>query len=642
MTSRHRSLALVAAVALVTASAIALSRRHAESAPDGVADASRPSFAHAFTPGRRLTYEVDYRSEALVESEIERPALGENAPRRDGVLTLSSAFAGTLTAAVVERHDDGSARVLATLRDLEVSVLLSDRAVVLPDATFAPLARGFIVEYGPAGNVRGVEVERDAHPIAVRLASQIVAFLQLVAPRDHGATWETDETDPLGELRARYALVDDAPSHDGGQVIQKLVTRTVAPRTSGALGRLIATGGASGTATLAYEVSPAEGILLEAAGALTTEQVIGDLRVGSDDSTLLVRLTADDRVGIELLREEAHARAAALGKLRPLDPVELRTADRRRENEALLAQIDLAAVVADARAHPPPPQSRDAATYARLLAAAVDASPDGRALLEKAMLEPAIDERTFVPLARAFGEDGSPDAQAALGRVVSGRAKADPGREVALFALGRADAPADATISMLETLSRAADDPHRYAALLALGRAAGQLAATDPARGAPVLDRVLARAEDAPDDAERARVLEAIGNAGSSRAEPALARWSRADVAPVVRRAAVGAYRLVPTRTARDALIAALRDDADPSVRSAALEAVLVRTPDDGIADAVADRLERDPDESVKKPAASRLMTLCRRVERACAHVERLQKAGDEWTRHELAAFRRP
>ncbi|MBX3211601.1 MAG: HEAT repeat domain-containing protein [Labilithrix sp.] len=642
MTPRHRALVLVAAVGLVTAGATLLSRRHAARDPVDVVDASPPSFAHSFTPGRRLTYDVDYRSEALVESTLERPSLGENAPRRDGVLTLSSTFAGTLTTTVLERRPDGSARVLATLRDLEVSVLLADRALPLPDATFAPLARGFFVEYGPAGDVRGLAIEPDAHPIASRLAAQLVTFLQLEAAPGHGATWETDETDPLGGLHARYSLVDDPPSRDGGQLIQKIVARRIAPRTTGALGRLIAAGGTTGAATLAYEVLPAEGILVEAAGALTTEQIIGDLRVGSDDSTLVVRLTADERVAAPLLREEAEERAAALGDLRPLDPTELRAIERRRENEALLARVDLTAVVADARAHPPPPQSRDAATYARILSAAVEASPEGRAHLEKAMLEPAIDERAFVPLARAFGEDGSAGAQAALARVVNGRPKADPGREVALFALGRADAPTGATVALLETLSGAADDPHAFAALLALGRAAGQLAATEPAQGTPVLDRLLARAANAPDDATRARVLEAVGNAGSPRVEPDLARWSAPGAAPPVRRAAIGAYRLIPTATARAALLAALGGDADPSVRSAALEAVLLRRPDDGIADAVADRLEHDPEESVKKPAASRLISLCRRVERACTHVERLRTTGDAWTRHELARFDHP
>ncbi|MBN9163616.1 MAG: hypothetical protein BGO98_00280 [Myxococcales bacterium 68-20] len=642
MTSRHRSLALIFAVGVVTAGAVALSRRADTKPPADLVDAARPSFAYSFTPGRRLTYDVDYRSEALVDGALERSSASENAPRIDSVLTLSSTFAGTLTMTVVERRTDGSARVLATLIDLEVDVVLSDRNVALPDATFAPLARGFFIEYGPSGEVRGIAVEDDANPVAGRLASQILAFLQLQVPRGHGASWETDEKDGLGDLHARYSLVDDAPSRPGGQLIQKLVTRQRAPRTSGALGRLIATGGTAGSATLAYEVSPALGILVEAAGATTTEQVIGDLRVGSDDSTLLVRLTGDEQSDLAELRARVDARAGAVGKLRPLDPVELRAAERRSENEALLARVDVAAIVADARAHPPPPQSREAATYARILSAAVDASPEARALLEKVMLEPAIGERAFVPISRAFGEDGGPESQAALARVIGGRPRSDPGREVALFSLGRADVPTDATITLLERLSNTKEDPHTYAALLALGRAAGQVAAIDPGRGKPVLDRLVARVEPARDDVARAQLLEALGNAGSPLAEPELARWSHADVAPAVRRAAVSAYRLVPTTTARDALVSALAKDADPSVRSAALEAVLLRKPDDGIADAVADRLEHDPEESVKKPAASRLMTLCRRSERACSHIERLAKTGDEWTRHELAAFKRP
>jgi hypothetical protein len=604
-------------------------------------DAARLSFLHAFTPGRRLTYAVDYRSEALVDGALEHVPLGENAPRADSVLTLSSSFGGTLTLAVVERRPDGSALVLATFRDLAVNVVASSRSITLAEDTFAPLARGFLVEYGPNGDVHGIAVEEGAHPVAIRLASQVVAFLQLEAPRDHGATWETDEKDPLGDLHARYTVLDEAPSRGDGQLIQKAVTRRIGPRATGALGRLIATGGSATTATLAYEVSPEHGILFEAAGELTTEHMLGELRVGTDDSTFVVRLERDEQGLAAEVRAQARARAVALGELRPLDPTQLRAEERRAENEALLSRVDFGAVLADARMHPPPPQSRDAATYARLLSAAVETSDLARALLEKTMLDPAVGERAFVPLARAFGEHDSPESQAVLARVVNGRTKEDPGREVALFSLGRANAPSDATIALLEAVAQAKDDPCAYAALLALGRAAGQLAAIEPRRGRPVFERLLARVSAAPDDGTRAKALEAIGNAGSPLAEPELARWRASTVPASVRGAAVSAHRLIPTTSARDALIDALGKDSDAAVRSAALEAVVLRRPDDAIADAVADRLEHDTDESVKKPAASRLMSLCRRNERACTHIERLKREGDEWTRHELASFER-
>jgi hypothetical protein len=637
MASRHRSLILVFLVGLVTTAAIAISRRHVSpSAPLDGGAASKPELVFEFEPGRRLTYDVDYRSEALVDGTLDRATSGENTMRGDTALTLSSDIGGTLTTTVVDRREDGSARVFATLSGLQVSVVLSDRPAPLPAATFEPLARGFFVEYGAAGDLRGIALADDTGPVAARLAAQVLAFLQLQAPRGHGTRWETNEKDALGDLHARYSVLDDAPSHPDGQLIQKLVARSTPTRASGALGRLIAAGATTGDVTIAYEVSPARGILVEAAGATTTEQLIGDLRVGSDDSTFVVRLTREEKADVTELR------ARATGTLRPLDPASVRATERRKENEALLARIDVAAIVADARAHPPAPQSREAATYARILSAAVDASGEGRALLEKTMLEPAIGERAFLPLSRAFGEDGSPEAQAVLVRVIAGRAKADPGREVALFSLGRAETPTDATIAFLETHSSAKDDPHAFAALLAFGRAAGQLAAVDPQRGKPAVERLLARTRAALDDATRVQLLEAIANAGSPLAEPELGRWSGADAPPAVRRAAVSAYRLVPTAGARDALVRFLGKDADPAVRSAALDAVMIRKPDDGIADAVADRLEHDPEESVKKPAASRLMTLCRRNEHACHQIERLQKSGDEWTRHELASFKHP
>lgn len=652
MHDRWRVVVVVILVFFVTTAAILASRRPRN---DGATDAgavvpgTRSEFTHAYVVGRKLTYAIEYRSEGLLDATLaqtaERASLAEQTTKNASVVSLSSEFVGALTLTVVERHDDGSARVLATLTDLEASIVLSDRVVPLDPATFDALGRGFFVDQDAAGDVRGIAVEADTPSVAQRLAAQIVAFLQLKAPAGHGARWETDEKDPLGDLHARYAVVTDAPNRDASPpehaLVEKSFTRRIAPRTSGALGRLIAAGGTAGNATLAYEVSPARGLIVEAAGALTTEQLIGDLQVGSDDSTIVIRLEHEESVDRATIAREADARTKAVAATQPLDPAALRVDDRRRENEALLARLDLPAVVADARAHPPPPQSRDAATYARILAAAVDVSAEGRAHLEGIMREPGVTERTFAPLARAFGENGSPEAQAALVRIIGARPKADPGREVALFSLGRADAPTDATMTFLETLGKS-DDPHAFAALLALGRATGQLTATAPERGKPVLDRLLARVDAAPDDGSRVQALEAIANAGSPLTEIALARWANMSSPPNVRRAAISAHRLIPTTSARDVLVKAMRDDADASVRGAALEAVVLRSPDDVIADAIADRLAHDPAESVKKPAASLLMSACRRSERACAHIERLKIEGDDWTRHELSAFVRP
>ena len=255
---RRRVLILVFAVALVAAAWL---RRPATALTIAPLDASAPSFTHAFAVGRRLVYEVDYRTEALVDGNLQRGPKGEGAPRADNLLTLSSVIGGKLTLTVVERRGDDSARVLATLTELVVDVVVTGRALALPEETFAPLARGFFVDYGPVGDVRGIAVEADTHPIAGRLASQVLAFLQLEAPPGHGDAWEMDEKDPLGELHARYSVLADKPSHDAGQLIQKLVARRGVPRTSGALARLVASGGTLGTSTLAYEVSPARGTL---------------------------------------------------------------------------------------------------------------------------------------------------------------------------------------------------------------------------------------------------------------------------------------------------------------------------------------------------------------------------------------------
>jgi hypothetical protein len=59
MTSRSRVLALVLAAVALVATALAITRR-TEPRSATQPDAARPSFVHAFTPGRRLTFGYDW------------------------------------------------------------------------------------------------------------------------------------------------------------------------------------------------------------------------------------------------------------------------------------------------------------------------------------------------------------------------------------------------------------------------------------------------------------------------------------------------------------------------------------------------------------------------------------------------------
>lgn len=638
---RGRGLVLLAGAAIALgALAVTVGRRPSEApAP---ATLATPVFVHGFVPGRTLSYAIDYRSEGTLDGRFESAPATERAPRLDGVTKVASVFAGTFESTVVEVRGDGSAKAIATLVLTEKTLAVGGRASALPDDTFAPLARGFVVEYGRDGAVRGFAVEAGTHPIVERLASQVLSFFQLVVPNGTtGPTWEVAENDAIGPSRARYAVLSDAPSHADDRLVEKKVVRQEPPRATGALGRLLEAGRGAHEATLAFEVAPGRGIVVEAAGALVTEQILGNRRVGSSDSTVIASLREERRDDVAATVLRVAERERALAPARPIDPAPLREAEQKKRNEDLVASVDLPALVADAIAHPPAAHSRDAATYADILAAVVAVSAEGRAHLERILAHPSTGESAFLPIARAFGTDGSAESQAVLGRIVAARKGPDPAREAAMYALGHAEHPTDATVALLETVSLSVDDPWAYAAHLVLGRVAGQLSFVDPARGGPVVDRLVRRARDAHDDEARTKAIEALGNAGLPRLEPELA-FHRASSAVAVRRAAVAAHRLVPTTTARDALLSALSADPDWSVRLAALDGVLLRPPDDTIADAIADRLEHDEAESVKKPAASHLMSLCPRSRAACAHITRLKTSGDAWTKNELSTFTVP
>lgn len=635
--TKRIGIAAGALVLVAVAGGLAWSRRERSSVerPTEVAPSAPPSFHHAFVPGRHLTYGIDHVSEGLIDGAMEARPVGEGtSPTAFGV---ASSVEGVLDTLVLERRPDGTASVLCTLRDLEIHLVVREKLPV-PSATLAPLARGFVVEFLPDGRVVGLRMPEGASTVASRIAAQMVSFLQLVTePGAAAQSWTTTERDVLGPLEATYRWESDAPTVPGGRIVSKTITRRAPAPTGGALGRLLSAGRTDGRADLAFEISPSRGEITYVAGALATEHVLGDLRVGSEDSTVVLELRAEETLSADDLA--ARVRAIAVGPARPIDPITQAEGDRRVEDERLLSQIDLPSVVADARAHPPAVQSAEAFTYSRILRAAIARGAEHRLRLEAILCEAGAPEHVLSPIVRAFADVGSPEAQASLRTVISRRKKDDPARELALFSLARVDAPTVESLRLLESVATDPADPWRDAALLGLGRAAGQCAAAGDAAGDAILGRLRARAASATDVEARVLALDALGNAAAASSAPVLEEALHAPQ-PSVRAAAARAFRLDPSPAARAILLGAMATDGDGAVRAAAMEAVLLRRPDDGIVDAVAARVETDDDEHVRKPALSRLLSLCRKSKRACAHAERLETTGDDWTRHELAGFR--
>ncbi len=159
----------------------------------------------------------------------------------------------------------------------------------------------------------------------------------------------------------------------------------------------------------------------------------------------------------------------------------------------------------------------------------------------------------------ALGEAGTPQAQAGLGQVLAAPALDAESRSRAAIALGLT---ADPTVDTLDALAQEAtrDDADVSAtATLAEGTAVLHLRGSDGDAAGRQIDALLARFAAATDDDERALVLRALGNTGDLRILPAV-QQGLASADPMVRVAATEALRLVPGDAIDALLLASLRD----------------------------------------------------------------------------------
>ncbi|MDQ3340567.1 MAG: HEAT repeat domain-containing protein [Myxococcota bacterium] len=220
----------------------------------------------------------------------------------------------------------------------------------------------------------------------------------------------------------------------------------------------------------------------------------------------------------------------------------------------------------------------------------------------------------------AMGEAGTPVAQAALGELLASPALVKDARMHAAITLGLTAAPTRDTLRALEESAQGAGDLANTATL-AQGNAAMRMRDDDSSASNQQVDALLARLARATDDDERALVLRALGNTGDPRILDAVSR-SLASANIGVRMAATEALRLV-RGAAADQLVLARFADSASLVRSAAVFAITERdlAP---FAAALSRVVKRDPDIGVRRAivdlAAARLDELRSLVEHVAAN----------------------
>jgi HEAT repeat protein len=467
--------------------------------------------------GTEHVYDVSFAQSARTETA----ASSELAVALDG--TWAVAYAGTDERGLVFRAELRDGRPVVRRGDVDASAAFTDR--LHAPYYFIVTAEGRLIELRFAADLDDI----------TRSTLAALASTFQVSSRSRAASWETVESDSLGDYRARYTrsgqLHRERVAYDrvaGGGVITASIVKTgtdIALRADGWPEHV--------TGTEATRVGTSElGVIVEAKFTMHHRAVARGVTPGWHDGLIA---TAVDATPSRTAQAEADRDLVAGASLADL--------------LAELERID----------------DDHARGYHFLrIAALFRIDPDAARAAGRLVQDGAKPETASIVIG-ALGEAGTPEAQQALYGVL-----AKPGEDGtrAAIALGLTDAPTPATLTALEQAAHS-DSELAATATLAQGNAALRINDDAPGASARLVEALLARLERAQTDEERALVIRALGNTGDVRIMPALDR-ALAGSSMLVRVAATEALRLLPG-TATDTRLLALLGDGNGFVRAAAV-----------------------------------------------------------------------
>ena len=477
----------------------------------------------------------------------------------------------------------------AQLRDAKPSVKRGD--IDASAALGDDLGKPFYFTTTSEGRLISLSFASDVDELARGALANLATTFQ-VSARGASTTWETTESDNIGDYQARYAR-RDADLHRERTAYQRV------------------TGDGVLTATI---VKSGTDVRLRDDGWPATVDGHEVTRVGTQELGVVVDATFS-------LQFVALQRGIEPGSPAGMVTMAIDAASSTaRSTEQEDRQLVDGATLADLLAALGEITDDHARGYQYLrIAALMRLEPDAVRAAQRMILDGAPAETAGV-LIGAMGEAGTPVAQHALGELLATPTLGEEPRTHAAITLGLTAAPTPETLRALDETARGLGDLANTATL-AQGNASLRMYDDDPQAATAQVDALHARLARASDDDERALVLRALGNTGDPRILDAITQ-ALATGSVAVRIAATEALRLV-RGSAADQLLLARCADASGLVRSAAVFAIAERdlAP---FAATLARMVRRDGDIGVRRAivdlAAARLDELRAVVEHVAAN----------------------
>lgn len=433
----------------------------------------------------------------------------------------------------------------------------------------------FYIQLDRHGRFERVKAASDSYEFVERLWQSLAATMQFVeAPHPKAKSWNTIETDTVGEFAARYEMLGPQEYSK-----QKMHYR------SAAAGKQLSVAYSIDHSRSTFQFS--KGGVLEALHHDERLDVRNAPVLGTMQTTTHMSLTRlQDRRVAQFLAE--WLKEARLAKIEPKSESPSTILDRARTQN--MAWPDILAHFRRLKAlESSSEDDENLLGRARIaLKATLRLEPKYVEIAEQGVLERGPLAREFL---NALRDAGTSEATAALARLARNDTLPASERFRVTTALSVTKA---ATAESLKTLRELRAIPElREQATYGVGSAIRHLSqAGDPAAGSGI-NYLLNELGQSKSEYEGRALLEALGNAGQIDALPVIAKYAN-DPAPRLRGGVAQSLRRIESPAA-DELLAQLLQDMDPSVRALALDAVSERTPTIAVAKVIGQLLVHDP-----------------------------------------------
>jgi hypothetical protein len=541
--------------------------------------------------GDRLFFDIEISSEVRADfSVLFRGMDSSYNNEQPAVPVLAQSYKlhirAQIMASVLDNKDD---RFLISYRFIDPSLNLeingsderSQTEMISRD-----LSREIFSDLDSQGRVLLVYFDPGMNRLSQSIARSLIAKIQFVLPeyrtrfgkKNH---WETLEDDPNGKYKARYETIARVTDRNSpkrlpySRAFRKtkqdyLAAEPKRRATQGAGQKTVIPGG---SLEAFFNV---RGGYLEWLGGSETERVlISNKKVSQSENSLRFRfLKKEEVLPLEISQiQRLYEERRAIAKPVPLS-VELSAEEAKRiASRSTLGKATIETLLAELETSEKKGEKKNTPLYLKFRAL-INLHPEVSDTLAKSLLAAAPDSLRRLILSEALSTAGRPEAQEALVHVIRSCLHDSSFQNDLVLRLSMVDPPSVLAEDTLRDF--AGDEKNRQicaTSITGLGTMAYNLEERDPLRADKIVDWIMAQVHPPVPEAKLNLLLMSLGNSGSTRALPTLAKFLE-HPSMTIRSTAVAGLRWIRDEKADELLVRVLRSDSKSSVRNNAVFAM--------------------------------------------------------------------